>query len=76
MVNQRLKYLYADKLQDIGLIQVTLPEPFNKVLNLEVLNDNNVLSVTLLGLRISVGLVRGDGTTSDVAQIHIGDSYI
>ena len=76
VVNQLLKYLYADELQDIGLIQVTLPEPFNKVLNLEVLNDNNVLSVTLLGLTISVGLVKGDGTTSDVAQIHIGDSYI
>lgn len=76
VVNQLLKYLYADKLQDIGLIQVTLPKPFDKVLNLEVLNDNNVLSVTLLGLTISVGLVKGDGTTSDVAQIHIGDSYI
>ena len=76
VVNQLLKYLYADKLQDIGLIQVTLPEPFDKVLNLEVLNDKKVLSVTLLGLRISVGLVKGDGTTSDVAQIHIGDSYI
>ncbi|MBM6855381.1 Cna B-type domain-containing protein, partial [Mediterraneibacter glycyrrhizinilyticus] len=76
VVNQLLKHLYLDDLQNIGLIQVTLPEPFNKVLNLEVLNDNNVLSVTLLGLRISVGLVRGDETTSDVAQIHIGDSYI
>ena len=76
VVNQLLKYLYADELQDIGLIQVSLPEPFDKVLNLEVLNDNNVLSVTLLGLTISVGLVKGDGTTSDVAQIHIGDSYI
>ncbi|MCF2569042.1 MucBP domain-containing protein [Mediterraneibacter glycyrrhizinilyticus] len=76
VVNQLLKYLYADELQDIGLIQVTLPEPFDKVLNLEVLNDNNVLSVTLLGLTISVGLVKGDETTSDVAQIHIGDSYI
>lgn len=76
VVNQLLEYLYMDDLQDIGLIEVTLPEPFNKVLNLEVLNDNNVLSVTLLGLRISVGLVKGEGTTSDVAQIHIGDSYI
>lgn len=76
VVNQLLKYLYADELQDIELIQVTLPEPLDKVLNLEVLNDNNVLSVTLLGLTISVGLVKGDGTTSDVAQIHIGDSYI
>ena len=76
VVNQLLKYLYADDLQDIGLIQVTLPKPFDKVLNLEVLNDDNVLSVTLLGLTISVGLVKGDGTTSDVAQIHIGDSYI
>ena len=76
VVNQLLKYLYADELQDIELIQVTLPKPFDKALNLEVLNDNNVLSVTLLGLRISVGLVKGDETTSDVAQIHIGDSYI
>lgn len=76
VVNQLLKHLYMDDLQDIGLIQVSLPEPFDKVLNLEVLNDNNVLSVTLLGLTISVGLVKGDGTTSDVAQIHIGDSYI
>ena len=76
VVNQLLKHLYMDDLQDIGLIQVSLPEPFDKVLYLEVLNDNNVLSVTLLGLRISVGLVKGDGTTSDVAQIHIGDSYI
>lgn len=76
VVNQLLKYLYLDDLQNIGLIQITLPEPFNKVLDLEVLNDNNILSVTLLGLTISVGLVKGDGTTSDVAQIHIGDSYI
>lgn len=76
VVNQLLKHLYMNDLQDIGLIEVTLPEPFNKVLNLEVLNDNNVLSVTLLGLTISVGLVKGDETTSDVAQIHIGDSYI
>ena len=76
VVNQLLKYLYVGELQDIGLIHVTLPEPFDKVLDLEVLNDNNVLSVTLLGLTISVGLVKGDGTTSDVAQIHIGDSYI
>lgn len=76
VVNQLLKYLYAGELQDIGLIQVSLPKPVDKVLNLKVLNDNNVLSVTLLGLRISVGLVKGEGTTSDVAQIHIGDSYI
>ena len=76
VVNQLLKYLYLDDLQNIGLIHVTLPEPFDKVLDLEVLNDNNVLSVTLLGLTISVGLVKGDETTSDVAQIHIGDSYI
>ena len=42
-----------------------------------MLSDGKTLSVTLLGLPISVALVRNNGDgTSDLAQIHIGDSYI
>ena len=77
IVNQLLKFLYIDELEDIGLIQVELPEPFDQILKLQVLNDDNVLSVTLLGIKISVALSKGTGDGgTDVAQIHIGDSYI
>ena len=42
-----------------------------------MLSDGKTLSVTLLGLPISVALEKNNGNgTSDVAQIHIGDSYI
>ena len=77
VVNELLDLLYVDDLQDIGLIRIELPEPFDQVLELQVLNDGDVLSVTLLGIKISVALVKGEGDgVSDVAQIHIGDSYI
>ncbi len=77
VVNQLLKLLYMEDLANTNLIKVQLPEPFNQVLELKVLADGDTLSVTLLGLKISVALVKdnGDGST-DVAQIHIGDSYI
>lgn len=76
VINTLLKALYADKLQDIDAIKVSIPG-LNKVLELKVLSDGDVLSVTLFGLKISVALVKdnGDGT-KDMAQIHIGDSYV
>lgn len=76
VINTLLKALYADKLQDIDAIKVSIPG-LNNVLELKVLSDGDVLSVTLLGLKISVALVKdnGDGT-EDMAQIHIGDSYV
>lgn len=76
VINTLLKALYADKLQDIDAIKVSIPG-LNNVLELKVLSDGDVLSVTLLGLKISVALVEdnGDGT-KDVAKIHIGDSYV
>lgn len=77
VVNELLDLLYADDLHDTGLIRIELPKPFNQVLDLQVLSDGDVLSVTLLGIKISVALVKGEGDgVSDVAQIHIGDSYI
>ena len=77
VVNKLLQILYLEDLQDTDLIQVELPPPFNKVLELKVLSDDSVLSVTLLGLKISVGLVQSqEEGVSDLAQIYIGDSYI
>ena len=76
VINKLLDALYVGKLEDIGAIQVTIPG-LEKALELKVLSDGDVLSVTLLGLKISVALVKdnGDGT-KDMAQIHIGDSYV
>lgn len=76
VINELLDALYVGKLEDIGAIQVKIPG-LEKALELEVLSEGNVLSVTLFGLKISVALVKdnGDGT-KDMAQIHIGDSYV
>lgn len=76
VINELLDALYVGKLEDIDAIKVSIPG-LNNVLELKVLSDGDVLSVTLLGLKISVALVKdnGDGT-EDMAQIHIGDSYV
>lgn len=76
VINKLLDALYVGKLEDIGAIQVTIPG-LEKALELEVLSEGDVLSVTLFDLKISVALVKdnGDGT-KDMAQIHIGDSYV
>lgn len=64
---------YVGDLENVGLIDINL----GSLLKLQVLAKGNALSVTLLGLTISVALDkdRGDGT-SDLAKITIGDSYI
>lgn len=73
IVNTLLDYLYIDNLENINAIEIDL----DPLLKLDVLSDGNTLSVDLLGLKISVALVKNNGSgTSDVAQIHIGDSYI
>lgn len=76
VINELLDALYVGQLEDIDAIKVSIPG-LNNVLELKVLSDGDVLSVTLLGLKISVALVKdnGDGT-KDMAQIHIGDSYV
>ena len=78
VVNQLLDILYVDELEQANVIEIKLPtELGSKVLSLTVLADGNTASVTLLGLKISVALIKANGDQStDVAQIHIGDSYI
>ena len=73
IVNKLLDILYVGDLENVGLIDINL----GSLLKLQVLAKGNALSVTLLGLTISVVLDkdRGDGT-SDLAKITIGDSYI
>ena len=77
VVNKLLELLYVNDLENLGLIDIELPGILENVLKLEVLKDGNALSVTLLGLKISVALSKetGEGGT-DVAEIWIGDSYI
>ena len=73
IVNKLLDILYIDDLENLGAIDIGL----GKLLEVKLLSDGKTLSVTLLGLPISVALVRNNGDgTSDLAQIHIGDSYI
>ncbi|MCG4880086.1 Cna B-type domain-containing protein [Amedibacillus dolichus] len=73
IVNKLLDILYVGDLQNLGVIDLGL----GKLLEIKLLSDGKTLSVTLLGLPISVALVRNNGDgTSDLAQIHIGDSYI
>lgn len=77
VVNKLLELLYVNDLENLGLIDIELPDILENVLNLEVLKDGNALSVTLLGLKISVALSKGTGEGgTDVAEIWIGDSYI
>ena len=77
VVNKLLELLYVNDLENLGLIDIELPDILENVLNLEVLKDGNALSVTLLGLKISVALSKGTGENgTDVAEIWIGDSYI
>ena len=73
IVNKLLDILYVDDLENLGAIDIGL----GKLLEVKLLSDGKTLSVTLLGLPITVALVKNnvDGT-SDLAQIHIGDSYI
>ncbi len=75
IVNSLLGILYVGNLANIGLLTVEIPGLEN-VLSLNVLVDGDVLSVTLLGLPISVSLIRATDGGTDTAAIHIGDSYI
>lgn len=75
IVNELVKLLYLDEAQRINVIEVDLGE----VLQLNVLANGDALSVTLLGLDISVSLSKDSDTdpeTTDVAIIEIGDSEI
>lgn len=71
VVNELVKALYLPEHERANVIQVDL----GGALNLDVLSEGNVLSVTLLGLKISASLSKGtsEGDT-DVVNVTIGDS--
>ncbi|OUN35237.1 hypothetical protein [Lachnoclostridium sp. An76] len=62
--------LQPDKLPDDGIIHISLGE---EVLDIKVLNENGVLSATILGLKVSVELI---DEKRNVIQVNIGDSSI
>lgn len=73
IVNALLDFLYVGELENLGAIEIDL----GHLLKLDILSNGNTLSVTLLGLPISVALIKNNGNnTTDIAQIHIGDTYI
>lgn len=74
VVNQLVKALYLDKLQDSNLLKVNLG-----IIKVEALYDGNLLHVNLLGLDISVGLSKKSNDNdqkTDLTIITIGDSSI
>lgn len=73
IVNELLRILYIGDLQNLGFVNVNL----GPILKLKILSEGDTLSVTLLGLKISVALNRDLGEVkSDLAIITIGDSVI
>lgn len=74
VLNQLIKALYLDKIQDSNLLKINLG-----IIKVEALYDGNLLHVNLLGLDISVGLSKkstDNKQETDLAIITIGDSSI
>ena len=74
LVNELIKALYLDKIQDSNLLKINLG-----IIKVDALYDGKLLHVNLLGLDISVGLSKKSTDNSqqtDLAIITIGDSSI
>ena len=74
VVNQLVKALYLDKIQDSNLLKINLG-----IIKVEALYDGKLLHVNILGLDISVGLSKkstDNNQQTDLAIITIGDSSI
>lgn len=74
VLNQLIKALYLDKIQDSNLLKINLG-----IIKVEALYEGNLLHVNLLGLDISVGLSKkltDNSQETDLAIITIGDSSI
>ena len=74
VVNELIKALYLDKLQDSDLLKINLG-----IIKVDALYDGKLLHVNLLGLDISVGLSKKSNDkqqSTDLAIITIGDSSI
>ena len=74
LVNELIKALYLDKIQDSNLLKINLG-----IIKVDALYDGKLLHVNLLGLDISVGLSKkstDNNQETDLAVIKIGDSSI
>lgn len=74
VLNNLVKALYLDKIQDSNLLHINLG-----IVKVDALYDGNLIHVNLLGLDISVGLSKmssDNGRQTDFAIIKIGDSSI
>ena len=74
VVDQLVKALYLDKIQDSNLLKINLG-----IIKVDALYDGKLLHVNLLGLDISVGLSKkstDNNQQTDLAIIKIGDSSI
>lgn len=74
VVNQLVKALYLDKLQNTDLLKIDLG-----IIKVDALYEGKLLHVNLLGLDISVGLSKkstDNNQETDLAVITIGDSSI
>lgn len=74
VVNELIKALYLDKLQNSNLLKIDLG-----IIKVDALYDGKLLHVNLLGLDISVGLSKkskDNQQSTDLAIITIGDSSI
>lgn len=72
IVNTLLDYLYAGDLENLDAININIPG----IADLKVLKEGKALSVTLLGLKITVALVESEDGVTDLAKVTIGDSEI
>ena len=78
IVNALLDEFYAGKLQDLDVLNITLPGKIgDQVLSLKLLSDGTTVSLTLLGIHITVALgqVNKDDRSGTVV-VTIGDSEI
>ena len=76
VLDQLVKLLYLDDLQNLDAIKIDL---LGKALSLDVLSDGSVLTVWLLGIKISVSLAQGSNKYDDfddLVNVTIGDSQI
>ena len=74
VLDNLVKALYLDKIQDSDLLHINLG-----IVKVDALYDGNLIHVNLLGLDISVGLSKNsteNGQQTDFAIIKIGDSSI
>lgn len=74
LLNELIKALYLDKLQNLDVLKINLG-----IIKVDALYDGNFLHVNLLGLDISVGLSKKSAENNqqtDLAIITIGDSKI